>query len=309
VSISADQVPPYQICLGDAVVFNATPGFTNYTWSNSVQSESIEVGAAGIYSVAATDANGCQANSTSVSVTLLPAPNPVITANGPLEFCEGGSVVLSTSTGFGSYNWSSGATSVSTTAVVSGAYTVSVTNQYLCSGTSEPVQVNVIEPQVSTIQNIGDSMYVVPAGGSNYQWFFNGNPIPGGIGSHYIATQSGNYSAQFIGDNGCESTTGVIELTHSGGNVGVNEIDILGMFDIFPNPGKGIFNVNAILPSEEDVRIAVTDMLGKQLMPDIFIQGTNQFNQQVDLSQFANGVYFVRIQVADTSLTVRYIKS
>jgi hypothetical protein len=50
-------------------------------------------------------------------------------------------------------------------------------------------------------------------------------------------------------------------------------------------------------------------MLGKQLMPDIFIQGTNQFNQQVDLSQFANGVYFVRIQVADTSLTVRYIKS
>jgi hypothetical protein len=309
VSISADQSPPYQICLGDAVVFNATPGFANYTWSNSFQSESIEVGAAGIYSVAATDANGCQANSTSVSVTLLPAPNPVITANGPLEFCEGGSVVLSTSTGFGSYNWSSGATSVSTTAVVSGAYTVSVTNQYLCSGTSEPVQVNVIEPQLSTIQNIGDSMYVVPAGGSNFQWFFNGNPIPGGIGSHYIATQSGNYSAQFIGDNGCESTTGVIELTHSGGNVGVNEIDILGMFDIFPNPGKGIFNVNAILPSEEDVRIAFTDMLGKQLMPDIFIQGTNQFNQQVDLSQFANGVYFVRIQVADTSLTVRYIKS
>ena len=309
VSISADQAPPYQVCSGDAVVFNATPGFANYVWSNSAQSESIEVGVAGIYSVSATDANGCQANSSSVSVTLLPAPNPVIIANGPLEFCEGGSVVLSTYSGFGSYNWSSGGSGFSTTATTSGMYTVSVTNQYLCSGTSQPVQVNVIEPQASAIQNVGDSMYVVPAGGTNYQWFLNGNPIPGGVGSHYIATQSGNYSAQFIGDNGCESNTGVIELTYSGGNVGVNDIDIIGMIDLYPNPGKGIFNINAVLPSEENVRIAVTDMLGKQLMPDIFIQGTNQFNQQVDLSRFANGVYFVRIQVADTSLTVRYIKS
>jgi hypothetical protein len=309
VFISADQAPPYQVCPGDAFVFNATPGFANYVWSNSVQSESLEVGIAGVYSVAATDANGCQANSTSVSVTLLPAPNPVIIVNGPIEFCEGGSVVLSTSTGFGSYNWSNGATGTSTTAAVSGAYTVSVTNQYLCSGTSEPVQVNVIEPQVSSIQNVGDSMYVVPAGGSSYQWFLNGNPISGGVGSHYFATQSGNYSAQFIGDNGCETNTGVIELTYSGGNVSVENPEGFGSLELFPNPGNGLFNINALLLKDQNVHIAITNILGQQLMPDIFIQGTNEFSQRVDLSQFANGVYFVRIYIADTSLTIRYVKS
>ena len=309
VTITASQNAPYQLCQGEVVTFDATPGFANYAWSNNEQDASIEVANAGSYSVTATDANGCQAVSQVVNVAVNTAPNPIISAGGPLEFCEGGLVFLSTSTGFGSYNWSNGATSVSTMISASGSYTVTVTNQFLCAATSAPVEVNVIGPESSFIENVGDSMYVVPATGSGFQWFFNGNPIPGGTGPYHIGQASGNYTVEFTDVNGCTSTSMSLELTYSGGNTGIVDNTVFSQLDLYPNPGKGIFNIDAVLPTEENVRIAVTDMLGKQLMPDIFIQGTNQFNQQVDLSQFANGVYFVRIQVADTSLTVRYIKS
>ncbi len=309
IAITSNQNAPYQLCQGEAITFDATPGFANYEWSNNEQDVSIEVANAGSYSVTATDANGCQAVSQAVNVAINPIPNPVISADGPLEFCEGGLVFLSTSASFGSYNWSNNATSVSTMITTSGLYTVTVTNQFLCEGTSTPVEVNVIGPASSSIENVGDSMYVVPANGSGFQWFLNGNPIPGGTESYYVGQSSGNYTVEFTDVNGCTSTSMSLELTYSGGNTGLYEQDIFSQLDLYPNPGKGIFNINAVLLSEENVLIAVTDMLGKQLIPDVFIQGTNQFNQQVDLTQFANGVYFVRIQVADTSLTVRYIKS
>ena len=309
VIISASQAAPYQLCQGQTVTFSATPGFADYDWSNSAQDASIEVGSSGTYSVIATDANGCEASSSSVNVVVNPVPTPVITANGPLEFCQGGTVQLSTSTGFGSYNWSNGGTSLSTTATSSGSYTVTVTNQFLCSGTSAPINVSVTAPTVSYIEHVGDSMYIVPSNGSSYQWFYNGSPIPGAIGTHYIATQSGNYSAQFVGDNGCESNTSVLELTYSGGNVGVDEQEIFTLLGVFPNPGKGDFIVKGILPNMEDVLIVVTDMLGKRLIPDIALNDTDQFNQVVDISDFANGVYFVRIQVRSGSPTVRYVKS
>ncbi len=309
VVISASSPSPIQLCQGQTTTLTATPGFSNYNWSNSANGPSIVVGSSGNYSVTVSDANGCQGTASGVQVIVNPVPSPTIVSNGPLQFCQGGSVVLSTQAGFGTYSWSNGGTNISTTAITGGEYTVTVTNQFLCSGTSAPVTVSVNSPATSYIEQVGDSMYVVPSNGTGFQWFYNGNPIPGATNPWYLGTESGNYSVQFTDATGCTATSFTLEFTYSGGNIGIEEQGVFSMLDLYPNPGRGLFHVRGTLPIASDLRIAVTDMLGRTLMPDVIINKTDQFNTPFDISDFANGVYFVRIQLNEHQFTVRYIKS
>ncbi len=72
----------------------------------------------------------------------LPPPTPSITANGPIEFCAGGSVVLSAPAGYQSYLWSNGATTQSITVTEPNNYTVRVTENSCQSASSEAITVS-----------------------------------------------------------------------------------------------------------------------------------------------------------------------
>ncbi len=309
VSITSDQPAPFQVCQGTSITLNATSGFDSYTWSNGAVGSSITVSSSGTFTVTAVSANGCSATSAAASVQVNPSPAPVITANGPLTFCQGGSVQLSTATGFGSYSWSNGGTGVSTTATASGIYTVTVTNQFLCSGTSAEVEVSVTQPATSFIDNVVDSLFAVPTNGTNHQWFFNGNPIPGATQPYYLATESGNYVVRFRDENGCITNSFTNEFTYSGGNVSVIEPGVITSLELFPNPGAGIFTVKGLFAQHVNVHLVVTDMLGRELMHPLFAGSTNQLDQEVDITGFANGVYFVRVAVGNGLHTFRYIKT
>ena len=77
------------------------------------------------------DVHGSRHLPATVTVNALPAV-PTITAGGPLTFCTGGSVILTSSAG-ASYLWSTGATTASITVTTTGNYTVQVTNTAGCN--------------------------------------------------------------------------------------------------------------------------------------------------------------------------------
>lgn len=79
---------------------------------------------------------------TPVTLTQQGGTIPVITANGPTSFCQGGSVTLTATSG-GSYLWSNGATTQSITVNTSGSYSVTVSNGTACSATSVATTVTV----------------------------------------------------------------------------------------------------------------------------------------------------------------------
>lgn len=309
VSITSTSPSPMQLCQGQTASLSATPGYSSYSWSNSASGQSINVGSTGNYTVTVSDANGCQGTSSGFQVNVNPVPSPTIVANGPLQFCQGGSVLLSTQAGFGTYSWSNGGTNISTTAVSAGQYTVTVTNQFLCSGTSAPVTVVVNNPTTSYIETAGDSMYVVPSNGTGFQWFLNGSPIPGATNPWYMGQESGNYTVQFTDATGCVSNSYTLEFTYSGGNIGMEEHGIFSLLDLYPNPGRGQFSIRGVLPSAVDLSIGITDMLGRRIQPETLISSTDQFVREFDITEVANGVYFVCIRVSDRQFTVRYVKS
>lgn len=67
---------------------------------------------------------------------------PVIIADGPTSFCEGGNVVLTSGEAL-TYLWSNGETTQNITATASGNYSVTVSNASGCSATSEVTAVTV----------------------------------------------------------------------------------------------------------------------------------------------------------------------
>ena len=73
--------------------------------------------------------NGCPVVSPSVSVVISTSPQtPIITSNGNIYTCLGGSVTLSVPNTYNSYSWSTGGTSSSEVVNSSGSYFVTVTN-------------------------------------------------------------------------------------------------------------------------------------------------------------------------------------
>ncbi len=70
-------------------------------------------------------------------------PNPAITADGPLEFCSGGSVSLDAGTGFVKYRWSDGSENRFLEVDKSGEYYAVVWDENLCKAYTKPVQVTV----------------------------------------------------------------------------------------------------------------------------------------------------------------------
>ena len=173
----------------------------------------------GSYTVMVTDPAGCYAISPPVIVTITSAPPvPTITPSGPLTFCAGGSVVLSSSSGT-SYAWFNNNTAIvqtvqALTAFSSGSYTVEVTNAGGCSATSAPtvVTVNSMQP-VPTITPLGaltfcagGSVVLSSSSGTGYTWYMNDMAI-GQTTQNLTIVSSGNYTVQVTNIAGCSATS------------------------------------------------------------------------------------------------------
>lgn len=251
-----------------------------------------------------TNLNGCQGVATQ-QVTVGTNPVASVSASGPTEFCDGASVTLDAGAGYGSYLWSNGATTQTISVQVSGTYTVTVSSNQGCSGnaSSTPIEVNVYPGIFATVTANGNNLTSSPA--LTYQWYFNGNPISGATNQVYTATQSGNYSVFITDANGCSDMSSIVEFS-----VGINDDIYTENLELFPNPGSGIFTVRGEFNQSVDLFLNVTNVLGQQLMSDEIIRNTASLSRTVNIDEFANGVYFVRVRINDEVEHVfRYIKN
>jgi hypothetical protein len=142
-------------------------------WSNGATTQTINASASGAYSVTVSN-NGCSATSAATSVNVIPTPTASISANGPLTFCDGGSVTLSAPSGNGfTYAWSNGSIAQNISSAVSGTFSVTVSNSFGCSATSSVVAVTV-NPLPAISQLSGPSTVCMGSSGSLTHAFTGG---------------------------------------------------------------------------------------------------------------------------------------
>ena len=163
VTATATAGGPTTFCTGGNVVLTANSGTSQtYQWtkngSNISGATSISYTAttSGSYAVKVTK-SGTTATSASITVTVSTSITaPTISASGPLSFCPGGSVVLTSSSSTGNH-WSNNATTQSITVSTTGNYTVTRTSGS-CSATSTITTVSTTtSPSTPTISTSGST--------------------------------------------------------------------------------------------------------------------------------------------------------
>ncbi len=134
-----------------------------------------------------------------------PPPVPSISANGPLSFCAGGSVIL-TASASSAYLWSTGQTTQSITVSSSGQYSVTVYNAQGLGSTSSSTTVTVNIPPTITISGVtsvcsGSSTTLTATGANTYSW--SGGPAT----ASYSVTPATSTTYVVTGtSNGCTAS-------------------------------------------------------------------------------------------------------
>ena len=160
------------LCAGQTATVQAntnTP--VTYTWSTGVNTSSVSLNSAGVFSCGVS--NGCGNASESVTVTVGALPSTTASATQTL-LCSGQTTTLSTS-GIGTYLWSNGVTTQTMSVSNSGVYTVTLTNS---CGTA--VSSVTISSQATPTVSLSESSSTICSGQSstitansnvnNYSW-------------------------------------------------------------------------------------------------------------------------------------------
>ena len=170
---------PTVLCQGETLDLMAPVGAGySYEWSDGSQGQSLSISSSGTYMVRVIDTNGgpgCSSVSAAVQVEVSPDETPEVSVIGDLSFCEGGSVML-TSSEAASYMWSGGlGTSQSAEATEEGSYTVTI--QGVCGDfTSQAISVDVLDAPVPTaddamIPTTGTADLMATGVGSDFNWY------------------------------------------------------------------------------------------------------------------------------------------
>jgi len=108
--------------------------------------------------------------------------------------------------------------------------------------------------------------------------------------------QNNTYLPYFFFDN----------ITSSYNSVSVNPSNSKSL-TIYPNPGNGKFTIDYKIDKNEDAILSVFSLSG-QLMVEDDISG-NSNHKTIDLTQFSNGIYFVKVQTKTTVWTKKIVIS
>jgi gliding motility-associated-like protein len=160
-----------------AITLSGVTGYSSYSWSTGATTSSISASTSGTYIRYAVDLTGCTVRVDSYYVII--HPNPTVNLGNDTGFCIGNTLVLSSPQPAGTtYLWSTGSTASTIGVSTSGAYSLTVTDIYGCTGSDirnvmvSPVPVVNLGPDTT---NCGgnpvtlQSLVTYPATAS-YQW-------------------------------------------------------------------------------------------------------------------------------------------
>jgi hypothetical protein len=282
---------------GTSTTLDAGNPGANYIWSTLDSTQTLFVNTNGTYDVQVTDSIGCSATDT-VSITF--SPFPVVNLGADTSACQGSSITLDAGIPGSSYNWSTTATTQTIAVTTTGSYSVALTDTFGCTGNDTvSVTFNAL-PNVSFVSTVDTvcsfAAAITLTGGSPSGGSYTGpgvtagvfDPAAAGAGTHTI-------TYDFTDGNGCSaSATHVIVVEVCPGVAdGFNSFNV----GLYPNPNDGRFTFTVAMSADAEVSYEVADARGVVVLRDNSNQPSGVYSQEVNLNDFATGVYTLRVTV------------
>jgi hypothetical protein len=285
-------------------------GASTYTWSSGATSTGVNTADASpvstiSYTVTGTS-NGC-INTAVSAVTVKPLPIVNIPSN--IVACNGAIVPAATFTSVpagATFIWTNSNTTIGLVASGNGnqssfsatnsgasqiAGTIAVTPTLSgCSGNVSSYSITVNPtPSTPTISDV--ALTLTSNSLIDNQWYLNGTIISGAIGQTYTAISNGTYTVK-VTTSGCSSASSVpIVIT----NVGIDEELNPYMFNIYPNPNDGSFNVTFNTSDKIDYGIELYNTLGQIIFSDELTDFTGTYSEKLNVTEYGKGIYTIRL--------------
>lgn len=234
------------------------------------------------------------------TVHVYPSPTqPLISASGPVDFCEGDSVIL-TSSAPNNNQWFDnntilpGDTFPSITVFSSGLFSVVVSNSYGCTAGSAYTQVTVnpIPPKPTFFVN-GNTLNCVLTG-YMLQWYLNGIPMPGETSPVLNVISGGTFTI-----TATDSITGCTNISDPLFFSPVSAALTASTpfhFDFSPNPGNGWIEIRTSTPVNFESKIVVRELSGKEVYAASFTVQAGISSKPLNLQHLAAGIYFLSMK-------------
>lgn len=288
------------LCPGSVVNLAAQKGFSSYLWNTGSTSPTLTVDRAGTYSVFVTDANGCSAESTPITVKETTA---TLTVGSTKKVCAGATVQLSV-TGAMSYRWSPtkglSCTTCSNPVVMLYApttYTVEGTTQEGCV-TTAIVSLDIAPPAEKPKITVSQQTLLTSTTAASYQWYHNSKILPEAIEQVYEAVSSGVYTVQTTNDAGCTALSAPVEVTITTSDITTTRQYLDPQIKLYPLPNAGTFTVELLYSAPTGLSLDIRDLFGRVVYTtSVALASTHIFPVELHV---APGVYLLVVHTQDT---------
>lgn len=270
---------------------------------------------AGTYNVYVEDASGnCTATSTETINNTGTAINGTISPTQTI--CDGESVTL-TATGGGTYLWTPGGQTTASITVTPSATTTYMVTITQGSCTEDLTTIVAVNPSPTAVAGANvDTTYLgsgatvnfdntgSSTGGSvSYLWDYGDGNFGTAGSPTFSYSAAGTYDVVLtVTENGCSATDTITIVVIN--NVGIDDTSLAESISVYPNPTNGMVQLSINLAQSRDLRIEVYDAIGA-LIESTPLFNVGNYNHQLDLTDVANGIYFVKVIDGVDAHTIR----
>lgn len=290
--------PDTAICKGINFTIIGPGAFTNYFW-NGVPSFNPNkvVNDAGTYICQAQNTFGCKHTDTIV-IKLKQDPTFSLGPDGGV--CKTGGRKLNGPAGMVKYQWDDGSSNSSNDVFLAGKYWLKVTGTNGCifTDTIKLVMVNNPVPELGNDTTIFDcdSIYLDPGNFVSYKWNT-------GETTRILKVKKANlYEVTVTDANTCKGIDDKSVKTKTCLK-SVNNVKIPGL-KVQPNPAYDKLNIEW-LASGKGATLILYDLHGKKVYEQNAEPGLGHYN--VDVSQWARGIYYLKVTTETASQTLKVV--
>ncbi len=274
---------------------SATPAFGyNYSWENGSSADTTMIGG-GTHTLTVADGAGCVLE-TDVDLNES-APVNIDDAT----ICEGNPNDYMATPGFDTYMWNTAETTSTINITTGGTYYVDAVDSLGCP-TSDTAFVSTLPtPVISATSSdvmFGNDGYVDLLVYGN-AWPFVYDWDNGETTEDIFGLDTGSYVVIVTDTNGCWSTLTMVV----GSQLSVDN-NAASAFNVYPNPTQGLFYIQPLAVTGENVTGQIVDASGR-LVQTITFNGDQVI--EVDLSGVERGVYFIQITVDENTAVTKIL--
>jgi len=152
-------------------------------------------------------------------------------------------------------------------------------------------------PPIQSITQLGDTLFAL-TGANSYQWYFNGNNIPGATDYFYTASASGDYNVVATDSNGCEVEAVIFNVMAS---TPFTNSDL--QISLYPNPVEEKLFVKGYPLSGSSLEISIFNIFGEKI---IFSEDSQM--PAIDCKTLIAGIYFIEINSGEKIFRCKFVK-